>query len=754
MKLVSDVLKGSESARDLDHYETLMDVQSACGTAVEILNDLLCFDKLESGILELHKHQVSTVSFVTDCVNMFAAQAREGGVNISCTAGRGGEGEQYVMGSTSTSTSDLDSGSPGSASGLMMPLLESDVVCMDKFKMDQVLRNLISNALKFTPRGGSVSVSAHFVPTVTDTDTDTETETDTDDYGNAAETTSALDERQRQSLEEGEGCRHWCPHTVDETSTSVPPGASPALWGLHRNLTAFSRFISKWIPRLGQHRRVRCHSDAGASNGIDDAESPLQSLSLRVGVGLRDEYKACAAHDCDSGHESAQPDFLTASEGGVQPFPNEGRMISGRLKLIVTDTGAGISKANQLRLFKQIVQFNPEVLQAGGGSGLGLYITSSIVRMHAGTIKAHSAGPGEGSTFTVEIDMQRWSPHPHPHPHPQPQPQPHLHLHSHSHPHPYSHSHSHSHSQPIGPLDMQNQLPRPLPAPGVKVSSPSIMCTSTPLERERERDRERERERERERKPQLMNFEMKEYNSPLNINGTASSREEVSVLDADAVAVHVDLMEERCSICKDGREIIDVESNCLGLAPMLLLLPSLLNTSKIDATSPAPLSEALYRKEGHQHQAHAHILSSSSSFDDEVVYDVLIVDDSGLNRKMLSRLLRTAGYTCEEADDGLSAVEKVKSRMSREGHMTQSYDVILMDFVMPNMDGPTATVAIRGMGYTKPILGLTGNALDSDVKYFIDCGVDAVLAKPFDFSLFKMLMRKHARNYEVDLYPT
>ena len=65
-----------------------------------------------------------------------------------------------------------------------------------------------------------------------------------------------------------------------------------------------------------------------------------------------------------------------------------------------------------------------------------------------------------------------------------------------------------------------------------------------------------------------------------------------------------------------------------------------------------------------------------------------------------------------------------------------------MDFVMPNMDGPTATKAIRHLGYRGPIFGVTGNALDSDVNYFVRSGANGVLAKPFDFAAFKLLTTK------------
>jgi CheY-like chemotaxis protein len=85
----------------------------------------------------------------------------------------------------------------------------------------------------------------------------------------------------------------------------------------------------------------------------------------------------------------------------------------------------------------------------------------------------------------------------------------------------------------------------------------------------------------------------------------------------------------------------------------------------------------------------------------------LIVDDSGLNRKMLCRLLRASGYVFDEAEDGLFALDKVKAKMlvAVNGSEKGGFGVILMDYIMPNMDGPTATKAIRDLGYTAPIFG-------------------------------------------------
>lgn len=63
-------------------------------------------------------------------------------------------------------------------------------------------------------------------------------------------------------------------------------------------------------------------------------------------------------------------------------------------------------------------------------------------------------------------------------------------------------------------------------------------------------------------------------------------------------------------------------------------------------------------------------------------------------------------------------------------------DVIIMDFVMVNMNGPEAVQHIRDMGYTGLIIGLTAKALSNDINIFLIHGVDAVFSKPLNWNLF------------------
>jgi len=107
---------------------------------------------------------------------------------------------------------------------------------------------------------------------------------------------------------------------------------------------------------------------------------------------------------------------------------------------------------------------------------------------------------------------------------------------------------------------------------------------------------------------------------------------------------------------------------------------------------------------------------------------VLIVDDSDLSRKMLNRALERRDYSCEEAEDGLQAVALVQSAIAA----SRRIDVILMDYEMPIMNGPTATKRIIEMGFQGVIFGVTGNVVQTELKTFLAAGARAVFPKPLD----------------------
>ena len=102
---------------------------------------------------------------------------------------------------------------------------------------------------------------------------------------------------------------------------------------------------------------------------------------------------------------------------------------------------------------------------------------------------------------------------------------------------------------------------------------------------------------------------------------------------------------------------------------------------------------------------------------------VLVVDDSAMIRKMIIKLMRSFGHSCEEADDGDTAVKLVRTK--------PPFDLILMDNQMPRMTGQDATRVIRNeLKFEGIILGVTGNVLPEDIQTFIECGADDVIVKP------------------------
>ncbi len=119
-------------------------------------------------------------------------------------------------------------------------------------------------------------------------------------------------------------------------------------------------------------------------------------------------------------------------------------------------------------------------------------------------------------------------------------------------------------------------------------------------------------------------------------------------------------------------------------------------------------------------------------------YRVLVVEDNELNAEIAQELLEERGFTVELACDGSQAVKTITEKPPH------TYDVILMDVMMPIMDGLEATKAIRAMERedcrTIPIIAMSANAFDDDLKKSVECGMNGHLSKPVEVDkLYRML---------------
>ena len=122
-------------------------------------------------------------------------------------------------------------------------------------------------------------------------------------------------------------------------------------------------------------------------------------------------------------------------------------------------------------------------------------------------------------------------------------------------------------------------------------------------------------------------------------------------------------------------------------------------------------------------------------------YRVLLVDDNAMNRKVANAMLKTYNFKLAEADSGKAAIERIK-------HM--KYDMILMDHMMPEMDGVEATKIIREEcgenGKNAIIIALTANAINGAREMYLENGFDDFLSKPFDRKQLQDLLEKWVPN--------
>jgi CheY-like chemotaxis protein len=118
--------------------------------------------------------------------------------------------------------------------------------------------------------------------------------------------------------------------------------------------------------------------------------------------------------------------------------------------------------------------------------------------------------------------------------------------------------------------------------------------------------------------------------------------------------------------------------------------------------------------------------------------NILLVEDNILNQRITTFSLKKFNHTVDIANNGLEAVNKYRD---------SSYDVILMDIMMPVMDGLEATSQIRkfekeaGKTHT-PVIAITANTLDNDRDKCIETGMDEYMAKPFDMNRLNEIFKE------------
>jgi CheY-like chemotaxis protein len=104
---------------------------------------------------------------------------------------------------------------------------------------------------------------------------------------------------------------------------------------------------------------------------------------------------------------------------------------------------------------------------------------------------------------------------------------------------------------------------------------------------------------------------------------------------------------------------------------------------------------------------------------------ILVVDDTPANRKLVADLLGWEGYDVVQAIDAVTALAAIERSLP---------DLILMDIGLPDMDGLTLTRQLKGADRTKhiPIIALTAFAMKGDAERALAAGCDGYIAKPID----------------------
>jgi len=307
---------------------------------------MIQFDKLESGILTLRKEPVQVRSFVTDCAAVFSTEARHLGVDLRVMLDVSPQALRRLDEATAAQLQPRHGGRSALAETvpaawrLTTPVRETDFLAADRTKLESVVCNLISHALKSCPNGASITVAAWFVPDEEDTGAD----------GGAS-------------------------------SGSHVSLCGPCMRGL---ATASG---STKATRSGDVRKTYTATDRSSLNPSGPVKCPGRLVVMVTDVDLVDNGSFRPGGPPPVGLNRAAGSSSNNTKSGRAPSGTSSALPS----LPTSPLGAGngndtATTPTPPRVQVDVSRFNPKKLVAGGGDGMSLWISRGVVDLHGGQV--------------------------------------------------------------------------------------------------------------------------------------------------------------------------------------------------------------------------------------------------------------------------------------------------------------------------------------------------------------------------------
>ncbi|MGM0622980.1 MAG: response regulator [Campylobacterota bacterium] len=352
----------------------------------------------------------------------------------------------------------------------------------------------------------------------------------------------------------------------------------------------------------------------------------------------------------------------------------------GRYRFSVKDSGIGMSKQQQQRLFQSFSQADGSTTRKYGGTGLGLTISKQLVELMGGTIWCETK-EGEGSSFIFELPLQEVSS-------------------AHDTFKKFSDKEvlivdDHKSWHEI--LDNALQM--------FEIRSHSVYSGEEALELLQS--------------GKSFDLVLMDWNMP-GLDGLQTARKMQQMMDQSQELPTVIMVS---SYKQDTVIKLAKESN-IDVFLQKPINPSILN----DILSEIFLDEVKTLNQSQEQHL-------QKQYDISVLADskILLVEDNETNQEIIVGLLEDSGIDLDVVDDGQKAVQK---------HKDGAYELILMDIQMPVMDGFEATAQIRKKDSTTPIVALTANAMKEDIEKTQAAGMNDHLNKPIDVQkLYEVLLR-------------